>query len=116
MIETALTLALVALLSAGLLAPWLWVATAGAVGIAVGLLLGVPTGFWYHVELGRALRAHGAPPPRWWLRPVSHHDALEPSELARALPWFYLGGAGFVVTVGGCALLTLAALRTLFGG
>jgi hypothetical protein len=77
----------------------------GAVGIAGGLLLGVPAGFWYHVRLYACLRARGPVPEGWWLRPVALHARLAPEERAGVLLWFYAGGLGFLVTVLGCALV-----------
>ena len=116
MIEALVALAIALALSLGFLAPWLWIAAAGALAIAAGLLVGVPTGFWYHVALGRALRAHGALPARWWVRPTAFHSGLSEAERARVLPWFFAGGAGFALTVVGCAALALAALRTALPG
>ena len=78
---------------------------AGWLCTAAGLLLGVPTGFWYHVVLRACLRRHGPLPARWWLRPNDHHDGLGPGERARVLFWFRLGGAGFALTVLGCLLV-----------
>ncbi|UCE87825.1 MAG: hypothetical protein JSU66_08995 [Deltaproteobacteria bacterium] len=111
MIEALITLALVAALCVGCLAPLHWIAAAGALGIVVGLLIGIPTGFGYHVALGRVLGARGDLPERWWMRPTALHDALEPHELERIMPWFYVGGAGFALTIAGCVAFALAALR-----
>jgi hypothetical protein len=110
-IELILSLAIVAALCVGFLVPLHWIAAAGAIGIVVGLLVGIPTGLWYHVALGRVLGARGELPERWWLRPTALHDALAPSELERVMPWFYIGGAGFALTIAGCAAFALAALR-----
>jgi hypothetical protein len=83
---------------------------------AAGLLLGVPTGLWYHVRLRACLAARDALPPRWWLRPVALHGRLNPDERADVMCWFFAGGAGFVLTAIGCALggigVALEALRS----
>ncbi len=95
--------------------PWPSLLVAGFVTTAAGLVLGVSTGFWYHVALGRALLASGPLPPRWWLRPVPLHTRLDRADRRAVLPWFYAGAVGFVVTVAGLALsaisMGLAALR-----
>jgi hypothetical protein len=118
-IEALAVLAGVCLLSlAALVLPLVpaeWILTGGAVCTGAGLLLGVPTGFWYHVRLRACLRRRGSLPRRWWLRPVGLHGRLAPEERGLVLPWFYLGGAGFVLTVAGClgvgAGVVLAAFR-----
>jgi len=110
--ETLIALAaLVVLCAIGWLVPILpleWVLSAGIGCVALGMLLGVPTGFWYHVRLYRALRAHGPLPARWWLRPTALHADLSGPERAAVLRWFYLGGAGFLLTAAGCACVMLA--------
>lgn len=112
MVETLIALtalaALVALGWLGPLVPLEWVVSAGVACIALGMLVGVPTGVWYHVRLHAALQPRGALPARWWLRPLVLHDRLEADERAAVLRWCYAGAAGFFVTVAGCALVILA--------
>ncbi len=109
MIEALLVLASVAGLALlGLVAPLVsgaWLVEAGWVCTAVGLLVGAPTGFWYHVKLRSTLRVSGRPPERWWLHPVAHHDRLPPEARPSVMLWFRLGGLGFAVAVLGCALV-----------
>lgn len=76
-----------------------------------GLGFGVPTGLVYHLALRRALRAAGRLPARWWLRPTALHDELPRADRARVLAWCAAGAAGFVVSVLGCVLVALGALR-----
>lgn len=83
----------------------------GAWIVAAGLALGVPTGFVYHVALRRSLRAAGCLPARWWLRPTALHSELPPADRSRVLAWCGAGAAGFAITVLGCALVALGALR-----
>jgi hypothetical protein len=106
MIETLLVFIGVAVLTAGALVvhlvPAEWVVQAGWACTVVGLLLGVPTGFWYHVKLRAYLQRTGELPAGWWLRPVAHHGRLDPEEQPGVLVWFFAGGVGFVLTVLGC--------------
>jgi len=84
------------------LVPAEWVVRGGWACTAAGLLLGVPTGFWYHVKLRGCLRRAGKLPAGWWLRPVAHHGQLGPEERSGVLVWFFAGGVGFGLTVLGC--------------
>ena len=83
--------------------------------LALGLGLGVPTGFIYHVKLLRFLRRRDAPTKGWWIDPRPLHQYLSSEELKNCVPWFYIGGAGFVLCVGGCICLLLALLSGWFG-
>ena len=106
MIETLLVFVGVVLLAAAALVvhlvPAEWVVQAGWACTAAGLLLGVPTGFWYHVRLRKCLQRAGELPAGWWLRPVAHHGRLAPEEQPGVLAWFFAGGVGFGLTVLGC--------------
>lgn len=115
MLEIAIVAAVVITVAVVAAVPWPSLVAAGFVTTAAGLLLGVSTGFWYHVALGRTLHASGPLPPRWWLRPVPLHARLHAAGRRAVLPWFYAGAAGFVITVAGLALsaigMGLAAWR-----
>jgi hypothetical protein len=76
-----------------------------------GLAFGVPTGLLYHVELRRSLLARDRLPRRWWLRPTSLHAEIRDADRLRVLVWCYAGAAGFLVTLAGCSLVALAAVR-----
>lgn len=83
----------------------------GLFALALGLLLGLATGFWYHVVLYRILSARMRLPPRWWLSPSSLHPHLTAREWRRVTPWYRLGGLGFVLClVGGAAAIAGALL------
>ncbi len=74
--------------------------------LAVGLLVGIPTGLWYHVALYRELAPRMTLPPRWWRAPVELHALLTPVELRRVRPWFRAGAVGFLLCcVGGVAAI-----------
>lgn len=78
----------------------------GLWGLAVGLLIGIPTGWWYHVVLYRALAARMALPPRWWRKPVELHPCLTPEEYQRVRPWFVAGALGFFLClIGGVSAI-----------
>lgn len=83
--------------------------------LLLGLVTGVPTGFWYHVVLYRILSRKMAVPPRWWLAPVDLHRHLAGEEFARIRPWFTLGGLGFVLSVAG-GIAAMAGLLLDKGG
>jgi hypothetical protein len=106
MIETLLVFVGVVVLAAAALVvhlvPAEWVVQAGWACTAAGLLLGVPTGFWYHVKLHGCLQRAGKLPAGWWLRPVAHHGQLAPEEQPGVLVWFFAGGVGFGLSVLGC--------------
>jgi hypothetical protein len=117
MLEALLVLGFVALLGGATLA-WslasieaLLVASLWLVG--AGLALGVPTGFWYHVELRRVLVAAGELPPRWWLHPTRLHGAIPPERWWRVMSWCYAGALGWVISFAGCCLFALAAAKLL---
>lgn len=118
MVETLLVLGGVGFLMAlGFAAPLVsgaWWIAAGWYAVGAGLLLGVPTGLVYHVQLARVLGARGRLPARWWVRPVALHAELAPGERARVLPWFAVGGAGFGVVVLGCAAIVAGVVSEAF--
>jgi hypothetical protein len=112
MVETLIVVALLVLLAgagwAALLLPWQVIAATGAVCAALGLLFGVPSGVYYHVQLHAQLAPRGLLPARWWWSPVRFHRHLLEGERGRVMPWFYAGAIGFVLIVLGCGI-------TLFG-
>jgi len=67
----------------------------------LGLLVGVPTGFWYHVILYRFVSTKIPLPDAWWLTPSSLHRHLTDAEEHRIRPWYRIGGVGFVLSVAG---------------
>jgi len=86
--------------------------TIGLVMLALGLLVGIPTGFWYHVLLYRVLSLRMALPRKWWWSPVDLHPHLTARELARLKPWFTIGGIGFALSVvGGLAAMAGLLVR-----
>lgn len=95
---------LVVLLATVLTAPVMIMLAVGA--LLLGLVVGVPTGFWYHVVLYRIVSAKIAMPRRWWLSPSDLHVHLTDAEQRRTRLWYRLGGVGFVLSVvGGLAAI-----------
>jgi hypothetical protein len=110
MLETTLVLTavvavgLVVLLATVLTAPVMIMLAVGA--LLLGLVVGVPTGFRYHVVLYRIVSAKIAVPRRWWLSPSALHVHLTGAEQRRIWLWYRLGGIGFVLSVvGGLAAI-----------
>jgi hypothetical protein len=117
MTEAAIVLGLVVMLVVvGTLVvslPWTAIVFAGAGLIAFGFVLGVPTGFYYHVALYKRLAPRNALPARWYWSPVRYHPLLRDDERMSVLRWFYLGATGFVLIVLGGAVM---ALGLMFAG
>jgi len=74
--------------------------------LAGGLLIGIPTGIWYHVELYKQLSPRITLPRRWWRAPVELHPQLTPQEYRKVRPWFVVGAVGFLL----CCLGGIAAI------
>jgi hypothetical protein len=83
----------------------------GAACIAVGLFVGVPAGTYYHLRLYRCVAARGPVPRRFWFQPTQYHADLEPAEWRGIVPWFLLGGAGFMLVGVGCLVVMVGVLR-----
>lgn len=107
MLETTLvllTVVAVALAGTILTSPLLTEMGLGA--LLLGLVVGVPTGFWYHVILYRFVSTKIPLPRRWWLSPSNLHRYLTDAEERRIALWYRTGGVGFVLSfVGGLAAI-----------
>jgi hypothetical protein len=116
MIEVAVAgLVAVSLVAAGaaLLLPWQTLFYAGAILIAVGFGVGVPTGVVYHVQLYRCLEPRGALSKGWIWNPIDNHVHLRAGERRRVLPWCYTGAAGFVIIALGMLAIVCGMGATL---
>ena len=111
--ELGIVIGLLALLVGGAAAvahfAWYEVFAAGWLAIAGGLALGIPTGFLYPVLLRRALLRRGPLPKRWWVNPTGLHRDFDRGEAFYV--WMVLGAIGFVISIVGCALVLVGALR-----
>lgn len=92
---------------AAVLLSWQTLLIAGAVCVAAGGALGLPTGFYYHVLLYRFLKDQGHVPSDWWLRPTRYHDRLDAEQQGKMRPWFSLGGVGALIMFVGCLIAGL---------
>lgn len=70
----------------------------------VGLIEGIPTGFYYHVVLYRTLNNRGKLPRGWWWSPSRYHVHLTPGEYRKIRRWYFLGGVGFLLCIIGGVL------------
>lgn len=115
MIETLLVLCTLAALvvggTASITLPAHYLILGGIGALALGAVVGIPAGIYYHVVLRRLLLMHGPLPERWWLHPVQLHETLSDDEQRRFMPWFYVGGTGFVLTIVGAITAILGFLR-----
>jgi hypothetical protein len=100
-----LTLMLVGTLAVSL--AWTTFVLAGVALMALGFVVGVPTGVYYHVVLYRCLAPRGPLPRGWLWSPVRLHTQLFEHERRAVMRWFYLGGSGFALIVLGGALVGL---------
>ena len=82
----------------------------GLIVLALGLAVGLPTGFWYHAVLYRLVAAKLPVPRRWWLSPSDLHRHLTDAEERRIRPWYRIGGLGFVL----CVLGGVVAIAGVF--
>jgi hypothetical protein len=91
---------------------WYYLFGGGIVVAALGLLLSLPTGLWYHLRLRRVLVKQGDLPRTWWLYPTRLHDRLEGDEKAWVLRPFYAGAFGMAVSIVGCLFVAYGAWRS----
>jgi len=74
--------------------------------LGLGLVLGVPTGLWYHVVLYRCMAPKRQLSPLWWVSPGALHRHLSAADQQRIAPWYRIGGVGFALClVGGVAAI-----------
>ena len=83
----------------------------GSILVVVGLVVGVPTGFVYHVQLYKALRRKNKLKRGWIWKPFEHHVHLDRSDKLAVMPWAVVGGLGFFVIVIGQVLVAAAIIN-----
>ncbi len=116
-----ITLVLLAVVSVGLVGVLVTVLTPPLITVfamatmCFGLLVGVPTGFWYHAALYRVVSPKVQLPRTWWIAPSELHRHLTDAERRRIHRWYRLGGVGFVLSVvGGLAAIAGLLLSARF--
>ncbi len=112
MIEFLLCMAGVLAMAVLAIAPWTLLVQGGAALAAIGLVVGLPTGFAYHVQLRRELERCGSVAARWWLHPTAHHGRLDDAGQQAIRRMFRLGGAGCGVVFIGCFVVVIGILRS----
>lgn len=108
--------ALLCLLSGVWVTPWETLYYNGIWVTAVGFVVGVPTGFIYHVRLYQVLNPREELPGGWYWRPLRFNACLLPEERPSVMSWCYLGGAGFVVICLGLLMMGGAVSMTFLRG
>jgi hypothetical protein len=77
-----------------------------------GLLVGLPASAVYHALLRRSLLRVDALPAGWYWNPTSLHARIPAADRSVVLGFCFVGAAGFVGIVAGCAAIALAAWRS----
>ena len=78
---------------------------------AIGLLVGLPGGLFYHLKLRAELLSLGSPPQRWWLYPTDQHALLRTHQWRRVQPAFLAGAIGFAITILGALVVFLSVFK-----
>jgi hypothetical protein len=112
MIELLLCMAGVLAMAVLALAPWTFLVQGGAAVAVLGLLVGLPTGLAYHVQLRRELARCGPVAARWWMHPTGQHGRLDEAGKEAIRTMFRLGGAGCGVVFFGCFVVLIGILRS----
>lgn len=81
--------------------------------VGLGLVVGLPTGWRYHVMLHRTLGARGELPHRWWWNPTVHHHKMTDDDRMVVMPWFLAGASGMGLILLGGAIGFTALVRLL---
>ncbi|MCP4606487.1 MAG: hypothetical protein GY847_39265 [Proteobacteria bacterium] len=109
LLALGLTLA-IGLVSVLALAPWRILFQVSIWFVGVGFVVGVPTGFIYHMQLYRMLKPRGELPKGWIWNPIQLNSRLLPGDRGRVLPWCYIGAAGFFAIIIGFILVATSMI------
>lgn len=112
----AATTALMCLLSGVWFTPWETLYYNGIWVTGAGFIVGVPTGFVYHVRLYRTLNPRGELPRGWYWRPLRFNARLRKGERSGVMSWCYVGGLGFAVICMGLLMMAAGVSMALIRG
>ena len=108
--------AFMCLLSGVWFTPWETLYASGIWLTLAGFVVGVPTGFIYHVRLFQVLRPRGELPRGLYWRPLRFNACLPREERAGVMVWCYIGGLGFLVICLGLVLMGAGVSMALIRG
>lgn len=108
--------AVMCLLSGVWFTPWETLYYGGVWITAAGLILGLPTGFIYHVRLYQVLHPRGELPQGWFWRPLRYNSRLTSEERNSVMAWCYAGGLGFVIICFGLIMMAAGVSMAIFQG
>ena len=112
----AVVSALMCLLSGAWFTPWETLYYSGIWVTAAGFVVGVPTGFVYHVRLFQVLNPRGELPRGWIWRPLGFNARLRPEERPGVMAWCYVGGLGFVIICLGLLMMGTGVSMAIIRG
>lgn len=112
----AVVTGLMCLLSGVWFVPWETLYYGGIWVTVAGFVVGVPTGFVYHVRLFRVLGLRGELSRGWFWRPLRFNARLRREERAGVMMWCYVGGLGFVIICIGLVLMGAGVSMALIRG
>ena len=78
---------------------------AGIALIVIGLILGVPIGFYYHLLLFQRIKLLGRELKGWWISPHRYHEYFPEKERRLLSRWFWIGAVFFNIAMIGCGLV-----------
>jgi hypothetical protein len=108
--------ALMCLLSGVWFTPWETLYYVGIWVTVAGFVVGVPTGFVYHVRLYQVLHPRGELPRGWFWRPLRFNSRLRREERSGVMAWCYIGGSGFAIICLGLLMMGAGVSMALIRG
>ena len=108
--------AVMCLLTGVWFSPWETLYYGGIWVTLSGFVIGVPTGFMYHLRLFQVLQPRGELPRGWFWHPLRYNSGLRPEERTHVMAWCYVGGFGFVVICAGLLAMAAGVSMAIFRG
>ncbi len=116
MLEVVVVALLLGALAAFAWVPWTVLIQVAGLCAVLGLAIGVPAAFVYHVRLRTCLLRAGRLPRRWWVQPFAHHRLLPAGDLEWVLPPCLVGAGGGALAFFGCLVGGLAVVSVWVHG